>query len=102
MALRDAFPDMTLDQHYERVILHHKRPQSLRYTLPRSMNEMMERSWSTNPPERPTFNKICQILQRSLSSLMMKGVATESIDDRSLLLRQLSIESYIEHTREIR
>jgi serine/threonine protein kinase len=102
MALRDAFPDMSLDQHYERVVLHHRRPQSLRHTLPTGMNEMMKHSWSKNPSERPTFNKICQIIHRSLSSLMLKGVASESIHDRSLLLRQLSIESHIENTKGIR
>jgi len=91
MSLEEAFPHMGLNKHYEQVILGHKRPKSLSHMLPKSLNDMMEHAWSGDPKERPTFQDICEIIHEAAA----RRNFLVSID-RSQVLREASLESYLD------
>ncbi len=46
MALKEAVPNISLDKHYESVILGGRRPQALTRLLSPSLETVMEASWS--------------------------------------------------------
>jgi len=67
-ALQEVFPDMTMNKHFQYVIKRGRRPASLEHILPEELNTMMTSSWSSYPPERPSFDSICEILSAEIES----------------------------------
>jgi serine/threonine protein kinase len=68
IALDEVYQHMSVNEHFEKVILGGLRPKSLRRELPQSLNVMMELSWATDPRERPTFGAILRTLETSCES----------------------------------
>mmetsp|Transcript_47581 Transcript_47581/g.53228 ORF Transcript_47581/g.53228 Transcript_47581/m.53228 type:complete len:1033 (+) Transcript_47581:50-3148(+) len=67
-ALQEVFPDLTMNKHFQYVIKRGRRPASLAHLLPEELNTMLTSSWSSSPPDRPTFESICDILSTEIES----------------------------------
>jgi serine/threonine protein kinase len=66
MSLKEVFPDMTMNKHFQLVIRRGRRPTTMENIIPNELNTMMIQSWSSNPKDRPSFNSICDILDKEI------------------------------------
>ena len=66
MSLKEVFPDMTMNKHFQLVIKRGRRPSTMENIIPNELNTMMIQSWSSNPKDRPSFNSICDILDQEI------------------------------------
>jgi len=80
-----AFPRMSIDEHYERVVIGGERP-ALRHVRPKSLRGVIEQSWSSSPGQRPSFRSLCESLRHHVG-----GIATTT--DRTAYLSGLSVQS---------
>jgi serine/threonine protein kinase len=72
MSLQIPYPKMTLDQHFEHVVVKGKRPNTKvllkNNIVPKPMERMMEDCWSEDPLKRPSFKSICDRLYEEISN----------------------------------
>eukprot|EP00535_Pseudo-nitzschia_heimii_P004855 CAMPEP_0197186344 /NCGR_PEP_ID=MMETSP1423-20130617/13743_1 /TAXON_ID=476441 /ORGANISM="Pseudo-nitzschia heimii, Strain UNC1101" /LENGTH=691 /DNA_ID=CAMNT_0042637625 /DNA_START=61 /DNA_END=2136 /DNA_ORIENTATION=+ len=89
ISLKEVFPHMTLNKHFQQVILKGKRPPSLEDILPTELNDMLEHSWDTNTRRRPNFRSICNKLASELDridrdSRKLQNCTSDCSDDNEL------------------
>ena len=65
MTLQPAFPNYTRAKHFKEVIVEGKRPKIPR-SWPYVEKNLLERCWSANPADRPSFQAICQLIKFGL------------------------------------
>ena len=65
MSLQPAFPNYTRAKHFKEVIVEGKRPK-IPKSWPYVERNLLERCWSANPTDRPSFQAICQLIKFGL------------------------------------
>ncbi|KAG7342470.1 serine/threonine protein kinase containing WD-40 repeat domain [Nitzschia inconspicua] len=68
LALEMAYAHVSVDWHYNAVVLGNKRPRNLGDEVPSVINETIVKSWSANPKQRPDFVALCDTLYNYLSA----------------------------------
>jgi serine/threonine protein kinase len=58
-----AYEDMDFDSHFEQVVMKEKRPSTKIQEVPKTLIDLMEKAWDTDPGRRPDFKYIRQILK---------------------------------------
>ena len=94
-----AYPKMDLNQHFEQVVLKHKRPNKKRISklLSKQLEMMMVNMWDPNPLERPNFKSICE--QLGAECVLMNatnrsvGSGQTQFSDRTSYLMNRSLKS---------
>jgi serine/threonine protein kinase len=99
MSLQIPYPKMTLDQHFEQVVVKGKRPKLLKNILPKQMEQMMEEGWLEDPLKRPSFKSICDRLYEEISN--REGtVAGNGMEERTKYLLDKSNVSRTDSIKE--
>jgi serine/threonine-protein kinase TNNI3K len=98
MTLQTPYRTMTLDKHFEQVVVKGKRPKCLNSVLPKQLQSMMEESWSAKPLKRPRFKSICEQLLAEITN--RKGTASMSFEERTKYLLDKSNLSRSESIKE--
>lgn len=98
---RTPFPTMSLDKHFEHVVLKHKRPKTIK-SLPKEMHNLIDNAWSHERSERPPFKSICERLASQLEVLNCTNGGARSItSDRTAQLMNRSLRSRLESNESI-
>lgn len=95
---RIPFPNMSLDKHFERVVLKHKRPKTIK-SLPKEMHNILDNAWSHERSERPPFTSICERLASQIELLNYYNTnanACNITSDRTAQLTNRSLRSRLE------
>jgi len=87
-SLKEPFPRMDANKHFEEVVVKHKRPGKLP-KVPAQIHAMMEAGWSSDPNKRPIFKQIAQMLRVTIDD---RRTGT-SAADRSTHLINRSLRS---------
>lgn len=98
LSLKVPFEKLKHRDHFEQVVLKHKRPPSLKTELPKALNDLMEQCWRAEPLERPTFEEICSLLVTQITE--EKGQTSESLEERTKHLQDKSHASRDESVKE--
>lgn len=77
MALEIVFPHMSIDWHYETVVVGGDRPRNLCHSIPPAINKMITQSWSADLARRPTFETLCNELYDYLSTQIIASADIE-------------------------
>jgi serine/threonine protein kinase len=98
---KEAFPHMTLDQHFEKVVLKGQRPSirkssiKKRNLLSKQLETMMVNMWAGGVTERPTFKSVCE--QLGAECVVMNSNSSRSansqLTDRTGYLMNRSLRS---------
>jgi serine/threonine protein kinase len=65
LALQVPFGKLSTAQIYDKVVLAGQRPHAIR-KLDHTINDLMQDAWSANRRQRPSFAKICQVLEAKI------------------------------------
>jgi serine/threonine protein kinase len=84
MSLKEVFPDMTMNKHFQLVIKRGRRPSTMEHIIPNELNTMMIQSWSSNPKHRPSFISICSILDKEIQKRANENNNNSSNNNSSL------------------
>ena len=85
------FPAMSMDKHFQHVIVNEKRPKRLG-GVPKALQKLVEDSWHKFPFNRPTFRDIC----KDLGGLLASTKNAKVISDRTTFLTNQSLRSRAE------
>ncbi|KAG7363656.1 serine/threonine protein kinase containing WD-40 repeat domain [Nitzschia inconspicua] len=80
LALEMAYAQVSVDWHYNAVVLGNKRPRNLGDKIPSVINEMIVKSWYADPKQRPDFVALCDALYNYLSAQV--GDASDNEEGR--------------------
>mmetsp|Transcript_5159 Transcript_5159/g.13881 ORF Transcript_5159/g.13881 Transcript_5159/m.13881 type:complete len:130 (-) Transcript_5159:756-1145(-) len=100
LTCKAAYESMNADQHFEFAVMKSKRPKignKMKRKYSQQLLVLLERMWSANPADRPTFKSICEIL----SSLVMlanerRGTASSLDSNRTKFLMNQSLRSKVD------
>ena len=88
---KEPFSGLSMDKHFEQVIIHEKRPKRLG-SVPKPLQKLVEESWHKYPFNRPTFRDICS----ELGGLLTGTKNAKYISDRTTFLTNQSLRSRAE------
>ena len=91
-ALKTPFDKFDHAKHMDLVVNKGKRPSPIKSILSPTLHQMMEKCWSENTKQRPTFDTICDTLQDELIRIE-SGNDSQQVLDRSNYLLDRSTKS---------
>jgi len=88
-SMKEPFPHMDANKHFEHVVIKKKRPKKLLRHIPSRIRKMVAEGWSDDPSLRPNFQEICDTLRMTITCRQTGDNAV----NRSELLKDRSIHS---------